>query len=87
MVLMTGKDDCISNGEVVYKLSNGSELYGRITRGGCMVGSVVAAFRGVEAGKQQPSENALVGGDMLLATIAGLVHRTLPFIKISRKEY
>ena len=71
---MTGKDDYISNGEVAYKLSNGSELLGRNTGGGCMVG-------GVEDGKQQPSENARVGGDMLLATIAGSVHRTISFHK------
>ena len=76
---MTGKDDYVSNGEAVYKLSNGSELLGQITGGGCIVGSVLAAFCGVEAGKQQPSENLLVGGDMLLATIAGSVYRTYKF--------
>jgi Hydroxyethylthiazole kinase family len=70
---MTGKDDYVSNGEDVYKLSNGSELLGRITGGGCMVGSVVAAFCGVESGEKQPFENRLVRGSMLLATMAGLV--------------
>ena len=70
-MLMTGTDDYISSGEVAYKLSNGSELLGRITGGGCMVRSVVAAFCGVEVCEQQPSESALVGRDMLLATIAG----------------
>ena len=77
---MTRKDDCVSNGEVVYKLSNGSELLGRIRGGGCIVGSAVAAFCGVEAGKQQPSQNVLVGGYMLLATIAGSVYRTSSFL-------
>ena len=77
---MTGKDDCVSNGEVVYKLSNGSELLGRIRGSGCIVRSAVAAFCRVEGGKQQPSQNVLVGGYMLLATIAGSVYCTSSFL-------
>lgn len=44
VVVMTGADDYISNGEAVLRVSNGHPLLGLITGSGCMTGSIVACF-------------------------------------------
>lgn len=43
LVLMTGKEDYLSNGKFTVKVSNGHELLGRITGSGCALGVVIAA--------------------------------------------
>ncbi|PWN35118.1 hydroxyethylthiazole kinase [Meira miltonrushii] len=43
LVLLTGKEDYLSNGQHAVKVSNGHELLGRITGSGCALGVVVAA--------------------------------------------
>lgn len=43
LVLMTGKEDYLSNGSMTVKIANGHELLGRITGSGCALGVVVAA--------------------------------------------
>ena len=43
LVLMTGKEDYLSNGRITVKVSNGHELLGRITGSGCALGVVIAA--------------------------------------------
>lgn len=43
-VVATGPTDIISDGRRSYLLRNGTEMMGRITGSGCMVGALVAAF-------------------------------------------
>jgi len=43
-VVATGPTDIISDGRRTYLVRNGTEMFGRITGSGCMVGALVAAF-------------------------------------------
>jgi hydroxyethylthiazole kinase len=47
-VVITGKDDVISNGEESISISNGHPLLTKVTGTGCLFSSVVGAFAGVE---------------------------------------
>lgn len=84
---MTGPDDWISDGTVVVKLSNGNDLLSGITASGCIVGTAIATFCGTinmvaRAQSKIPpvdlGDGRLVQGDMLTASIAGLVCSQLP---------
>ncbi|AAB89174.1 MULTISPECIES: hydroxyethylthiazole kinase [Archaeoglobus] len=59
VVVATGKEDLISDGRSVYVMRNGTEMLGRITASGCMLGSVIASFMAVQK-------------DFLLASLEGL---------------
>lgn len=48
-VVITGKDDVISNGEESISISNGHPLLTKVTGTGCLFSSVVGAFAGVES--------------------------------------
>lgn len=80
IVVMTGRDDWISDGTSVLKLSNGNALLAGITASGCIVGTAITTFCGavnMVAREQSkiPSvdlgNGRLVQGDMLTAAVAG----------------
>ncbi|MGF9713109.1 hydroxyethylthiazole kinase [Paenibacillus naphthalenovorans] len=48
VVVVTGKDDMVSDGKIVYKVSNGTPLLTRVTGTGCLLTSVIGAFTAVE---------------------------------------
>lgn len=47
-VVITGKEDIISDGSKIYIVKNGHEMMGCIVGTGCMAASVIGAFSGVE---------------------------------------
>ncbi len=59
VVVATGKEDFASDGKKVYVMRNGTEMLGKITASGCMLGSVIASFMAVQR-------------DYLVAAIEGL---------------
>ena len=46
-ILMTGKVDYIANQEILYQVSNGSELLTKVTGAGCLLSSIAGAFLAV----------------------------------------
>ncbi|MEH7247965.1 hydroxyethylthiazole kinase [Neobacillus niacini] len=48
IVVITGKDDVLTNGETTYIVSNGHPLLTKVTGAGCLLTSVIGAFAGVE---------------------------------------
>lgn len=48
-VVVTGKDDMVSNGDESMMISNGHQLLTKVTGTGCLFSSVVGAFAGVES--------------------------------------
>lgn len=59
VVVATGKEDFVTDGKKVYVMQNGTEMLGKITASGCMLGSVIAGFIAVQK-------------DYLVAAIEGL---------------
>jgi hydroxyethylthiazole kinase len=59
VVVITGKDDVITDGETTYLVSNGHPLLTKVTGAGCLLTSVIGAFAGVEK-------------DLLAASVAGV---------------
>ncbi len=47
-VVITGKEDIVTNGKKVYLVSNGHAMMGCIVGTGCMAASIIGAFAGVE---------------------------------------
>ncbi|GJJ06485.1 hypothetical protein Clacol_000677 [Clathrus columnatus] len=80
IVLLTGETDWISDGDVVIKVANGHCYLSSITGSGCMLGTCVATFCAAASLSAPPSESLdrlLVGGDMLIATLGGLLALTV----------
>jgi len=50
VVIITGKEDVISDGETTYIVSNGHAILTKVTGTGCLLTSVVGAFLGVSNG-------------------------------------
>lgn len=46
--VITGKEDIVSDGKSVYRVSNGHDMMGSIVGTGCMLASVIGAFAAVE---------------------------------------
>lgn len=61
VVVVTGKDDVVSDGTISYKISNGTPLLTKVTGTGCLLSSVIGAFAAVEQ-------------DMVLASTAALAY-------------
>ncbi|MBA3065415.1 hydroxyethylthiazole kinase [bacterium] len=59
-VVITGKEDIISDGSAVYKVSNGTDMMGKIVGTGCMAASVIGTFAGVAKDLARASAGALV---------------------------
>ena len=59
-VVITGQEDIVTDGEVIYFVRNGHALMGHVVGTGCMAASVIGAFAAVEK-------------DMALAAAGGLV--------------
>lgn len=59
-VVITGKEDVVSDGEKFYFVSNGHEMMGSIVGTGCMLASVIGAFAAVEKDFAKASAFALV---------------------------
>ncbi|KAH8918815.1 thiamine biosynthetic bifunctional enzyme [Atractiella rhizophila] len=68
IVAMTGKEDYVSDGTSVYKISNGHKYLAAITGSGCMTGSAIACLA-AQANNIHHCEHP----DLLAATIAGLL--------------
>ena len=47
-VVITGKEDIVTDGKRVYLIRNGHKMMGNIVGTGCMAASVIGSFAGVE---------------------------------------
>ena len=74
-VVMTGKEDIISNGKDVYICKNGHEMMGRFVGSGCMAASIIGAFAAVEKDYTLASAVALscfgIAGELAAKTAKG----------------
>jgi hydroxyethylthiazole kinase len=59
VVVITGKEDVVSDGNTTYSVSNGHPLMTKVTGMGCLLTSVIGAFAGVERDLIQASVAAL----------------------------
>lgn len=59
-VVITGKEDIITNGTDVYICKNGHEMMGKFVGTGCMAASVIASFAAVEKDYTKAAASALV---------------------------
>ena len=59
VVVITGKEDVVSDGTTTYSVSNGHPLMTKVTGMGCLLTSVIGAFAGVETDLIQASVGAL----------------------------
>jgi hydroxyethylthiazole kinase len=59
-VVMTGKEDIVSDGRKTYVVANGHAMMGSIVGTGCMAASVIGAFAAVEKDYAKASAYALV---------------------------
>lgn len=59
-VVVTGKEDIISDGKKTYVVSNGHGMMGSIVGTGCMLASVIGSFAAVEPDHAKASAYALV---------------------------
>ena len=53
IVASTGKIDYVSDGEVLYQLSNGDDMEGNVSGTGCMVSSVIGSYVGANGPKAE----------------------------------
>jgi len=60
VVVITGKEDIISDGTSTYTCGNGHDMMGSIVGTGCMVASVIGAFAAVDNDYADAAKNALV---------------------------
>jgi len=59
IVVMTGKEDIISDGKKIYIIRNGNEQMGSIVGTGCMAGSIIGVFASVNSDYCDASKDAL----------------------------
>jgi len=71
VVVLTGPTDYISDGVSVVALENGSELLGRISGSGCILGSCIASFCATASQLAPDNKGHLFRGDIFTAAIAG----------------
>jgi hydroxyethylthiazole kinase len=75
IVVITGADDVITDGETTYIVSNGDPILTKVTGSGCLLGSVIAAFLGV---CEQQSIEAVTEAVSFYSVAAELAaHKTL----------
>jgi hydroxyethylthiazole kinase len=59
IVVITGKDDVLTDGETTYLVSNGHPLLTKVTGTGCLLTSVIGAFAGVDRNLLRSALSAL----------------------------
>lgn len=59
VVVVTGKDDIVTDGTVTYKVCNGTPLLTKVTGTGCLLTSVIGAFAAVEKNLTLAAASAL----------------------------
>ncbi|WP_066253732.1 hydroxyethylthiazole kinase [Neobacillus drentensis] len=59
VVVITGKEDVVSDGETTYLVCNGHPIMTKVTGMGCLLTSVIGAFAGVEKDLIQATVSAL----------------------------
>ncbi|MCH6266773.1 MULTISPECIES: hydroxyethylthiazole kinase [Neobacillus] len=59
IVVITGKEDVVTNGSTTYVVANGHPLLTKVTGTGCLLTSVIGAFTGVEKDLLQASVAAV----------------------------
>jgi hydroxyethylthiazole kinase len=59
VVIITGKEDIVTNGSTTYLVAGGHPLLTKVTGTGCLLSSVIGAFTGVEEDVLQASVAAL----------------------------
>jgi len=72
VVVITGKEDIVSNGETTYVVSGGHPILTKVTGTGCLLTSVIGAFAGVEK-------------DVLRAAVAALAYYGIAAEKAAKK--
>ncbi|WP_066369305.1 hydroxyethylthiazole kinase [Neobacillus fumarioli] len=72
VVVITGKEDIISDGKRTYIISNGHPILTKVTGTGCLLTSVIGAFAGVEK-------------DFVLASVAALTYYGIAAEKAAAK--
>ncbi|HYK72100.1 MAG TPA: hydroxyethylthiazole kinase [Pseudoneobacillus sp.] len=72
IVVITGKDDVITDGSNTYVVSNGHQILTKVTGTGCLLTSIIGAFAGVEK-------------DFLLATVSALTFYGIAAEKAAEK--
>jgi hydroxyethylthiazole kinase len=72
VVVITGKEDVVSDGKTTYTVSNGHPILTKVTGTGCLLTSVIGAFAGVEK-------------DLLLASVAALTYYGVAAEKAAEK--
>src|SRR3989344_3311123 len=74
-VVITGKEDIVTNGKKVYLVSNGHAMMGCIVGTGCMAASIIGAFAGVEKDYPKAAAYALasygIAGELAAAKSKG----------------
>ncbi|KIM45460.1 hypothetical protein M413DRAFT_66738 [Hebeloma cylindrosporum] len=76
VIVLTGPIDYISDGVSVVTIENGSELLGRITGSGCILGSCIASFCAT-ASEVAPDNGHIFRGSVFTAAIAGVLVLTI----------
>ncbi len=59
-VVVTGKEDIVTDGKVLYICKNGHDMLGKFVGTGCMVASVIGCFAAVEKNYAKAAASALV---------------------------
>lgn len=74
-VVITGKEDIITNGRKLYLVKNGHEMMGCLVGTGCMAASIIGAFAGVEKDYAKAAACALacygIAGELAAAKSQG----------------
>ncbi|MFA7074730.1 MAG: hydroxyethylthiazole kinase [Endomicrobiaceae bacterium] len=60
VVVITGAEDVVSNGQDIYSIKNGTNIMGRIVGTGCMAASVIGTFCAVDGDYAMAAASALV---------------------------
>jgi len=71
LVVITGKNDVVTDGETTYVISNGHPLLTKVTGTGCLLTSVIGAFAAVESDRMLAATSALVSYEVAAELAAG----------------
>ena len=75
VVVITGKEDIVTNGNKVYLVNNGHAMMGSMVGTGCMAASIIGAFAGVEKDYAKAAAYALscygIAGELAAAKSRG----------------